>query len=74
MEFDFARVHEAIAAVVPEREALVFPDRRLTFAELAERSRCLANYRMGRGLHTERSGLAGHESGQDHVALREVTS
>ena len=71
MEFNFADVHETIAAAIPDREAFVFRDRRFTHRQLAERTRRLANYLLGRGLrlHTERADLAGHESGQDHVAL-----
>ncbi len=69
--FNFSDLNEAIAAAVPGREALVWRDRRITYAELASRSRRLAGYLHQRGLgaHTERSELAGHESGQDHVAL-----
>jgi fatty-acyl-CoA synthase len=71
LEFDFATVNEAVAAAAPDREAVVFRDRRLTHAQLAERSRRLANYLLSRGVkvHRERSELAGHESGQDHLAL-----
>lgn len=71
MEFNFADVNEAVAAAAPDREALVFRDRRLTHAQLAERSRRLANYLLSRGVSVrqERSGLAGHESGQDHMAI-----
>jgi acyl-CoA synthetase (AMP-forming)/AMP-acid ligase II len=71
MDFHFAEVYEAIARALPDREAIVWRDLRLTHAELAQRSRRLASYLHGRGLgcHTERAGLAGHESGQDHVAL-----
>lgn len=71
MEFNFSAVHEAIAASIPGREALVFRDRRFTHAQVAERTRRLASYLNSRGLgvRRERSELAGHESGQDHVAL-----
>ncbi|MDG2308570.1 MAG: acyl-CoA synthetase [Candidatus Binatia bacterium] len=71
MEFNFADVHETIAASIPDREAFVFRDRRFTHAQFAARTRRLANYLLSRGLtvHTERRELAGHESGQDHVAL-----
>jgi acyl-CoA synthetase (AMP-forming)/AMP-acid ligase II len=71
VQFDLATVNEVVAGAVPDREAIVFGDRRLTFADLAERSRRLASYLHGKGLgcHTERSELAPHESGQDHVAL-----
>jgi len=71
VEFDFATLNEAVAAAAPDREALVFRDRRLTHGQLAERSRRLANYLLSRGVKVERerSELAGHESGQDHLAL-----
>jgi len=70
-QFNLALVNEAIAGVIPDREVFVWRDRRLTYAQLAERSRRLASYLHGRGLglHKERSELANHESGQDHVAL-----
>ena len=63
--------HEAIAATRPDAECLVFRDRRLTWADVTERTRRLANHLIGAGLgcHTERSALGGHESGQDHLAL-----
>ncbi len=71
MDFNLAELHEAIAAAIPEREALVFRDRRLPYAALAERSRRLANVLLSRGLHVrrERSDLEPHESGQEHLAI-----
>jgi len=71
VEFDFAQVNETVAAATPDREAVVFRDRRIRHAQLAERSRRLANHLLGRGLRVrrERAQLAGHESGQDHLAL-----
>ena len=68
---NLAALHEAIAAAIPERECLVFRDRRLTWAEVTDRTRRLADVlrRHGLGCRRERAGLAGHESGQDHVAL-----
>ena len=71
MEFSVAEVHEAIAASQPDAECLVFRDRRLTWADVTERTRRLANFLLGTGLgvHTERAQLAGHESGQDHLAI-----
>jgi len=70
-EFNFAEVNETIAAAIPEREALVWRDRRITHRVLAERSRRFANALLSRGLRVsrERSQLAGHESGQDHLAI-----
>ena len=71
MEFNLADLNEAIAAEIPEREALVWRDRRFTYADLAERTRRLANHlhEVGLGVRVERGGLAGWESGQDHLAL-----
>lgn len=71
MEAHFTEVHEAIARAAPDLEAIVWRDRRFTNLQLAERSRRLASYLHGRGLgcQRERSELAGHESGQDHLAL-----
>ena len=70
-EFSLAEVLEAIAATRPDAECLVFGDLRLTWSDINERTRRLANYLLGRGLgcHVERSELQGHESGQDHLAI-----
>ena len=43
MEFNLARVHEAIAAAIPDRECIVFRDRRLSWADVTDRTRRLAN-------------------------------
>jgi 3-oxocholest-4-en-26-oate---CoA ligase len=69
--FNLGRVHEAVSATVPTRECIVWGDRRLTYAGVTERTRRLASFlhRHGLGLHSERRGLAGHESGQDHLGL-----
>jgi fatty-acyl-CoA synthase len=71
MEFDLASVSEAIAAAIPERECIVHGSRRLRYADVARRTRRLAAWLKGRGLgvHRERAGLRGWESGQDHLAL-----
>jgi acyl-CoA synthetase (AMP-forming)/AMP-acid ligase II len=71
MEFNLAELSESIAAAIPEREMMVWRDRRLTYGQVALRSRRLANYLHGRGLgvRRERADLSGWESGQDHVAL-----
>jgi fatty-acyl-CoA synthase len=49
----------------------VFRDRRLTWSELTERTRRLANVLVGAGLgcRREREHLAGWESGQDHLGI-----
>jgi fatty-acyl-CoA synthase len=71
MDLDLALAHEAIAAAVPDRECIVFRDRRFTWREVTERTRRLANALLDRGLGTVtvRDALAGHESGQDHLAI-----
>jgi fatty-acyl-CoA synthase len=71
MQFSVAEVHEAIAASRPDDECLVFRDRRFTWAQVTERTRRLANHLIGAGLgvRTERGQLAGHESGQSHLAI-----
>lgn len=67
----FADIHEAIAQTRPDQDCIVFRDRRLSWADVTSRTRRLANYLISQGLgcHTERSALAGHESGQDHLAI-----
>jgi acyl-CoA synthetase (AMP-forming)/AMP-acid ligase II len=71
MEFNLADIHEAVAATCPERECIVWRDRRLTYGDVTERTRRLANYLTSKGLgvRTERSELSGWESGQSHLAL-----
>jgi fatty-acyl-CoA synthase len=70
MEFNLAQVHEAVAAAVPDRECIVWRDRRLSYAEVTERTRRLANHLLARGLTVtaERDELEGHQSGQAHLA------
>ena len=71
MDFNLAEIHEAIAAAIPERDCILHGKRRLTWSQVTERSRRLANHLVERGLgaHRERNQLAGWESGQDHLAL-----
>ena len=71
MLFNLATIQELIAARIPERDALVWRDRVLTYAELARRTRRVgrALRRLGLGCRTERAALEPWESGQDHVAI-----
>jgi len=71
LHMNLARVHEAIAEVVPDRDCIVYRDRCLSWAEVTDRTRRLADVLSGHGLgcHTERTELSHWESGQDHVAL-----
>ena len=43
MEFNIAEVFEAISEAIPDREAVVWRDQRITYGRLAERSHRLAN-------------------------------
>ncbi|HEX3333198.1 MAG TPA: acyl-CoA synthetase [Acidimicrobiales bacterium] len=71
VQFDLAQAFDTLVESLADREAIVWRDRRLTFGDVADRSRRLAAYLHGRGLtvHRERSELQGWESGQDHLAL-----
>ena len=71
MEFNLAQVIDAIATAQPERIALVHQRRDYSFAEFVDRFRRLGSViaDAGLGCTTERSELAGHVSGQSHVAL-----
>jgi 3-oxocholest-4-en-26-oate---CoA ligase len=71
MDFNLAAVHEAISERIPDRECILWRDRRLTYADVTDRSRRLGSVLRdaGLGLHTERSALDPWQSGQDHVAL-----
>jgi len=62
---------QAIAARNPDRECIVTPTCRLTYAQVAERARRLANvlHAHGLGCRRERAELQNHESGQDHVGI-----
>ena len=71
MEFNLALVNDAIARAYPDREAVVWGEKRFTYGDLAERTRRLANGLRDRGLgiRRDREQLKGHESGQDQLAL-----
>ena len=71
MGFNHAALFEAVAGAVPDREAIVFRDRRLTFEAVVERVNRLATALLERGVRPPRprSELANWESGQDHVGV-----
>ncbi|MCU0309736.1 MAG: AMP-binding protein [Acidimicrobiales bacterium] len=71
MDVDLAGAIAAVAAAVPEREAVVHGDRRRTYREFVDEANRFARvlHERGLGLHRERPELAGYESGQDHLAL-----
>jgi 3-oxocholest-4-en-26-oate---CoA ligase len=69
--FTLPDVFDTVASVHPDRPWLVWGDRQPTFADMVDRTRRLAGYLRSRGLGevVARSGLAGHESGQDHLGI-----
>jgi fatty-acyl-CoA synthase len=71
MQFNLAEIHEALGAAFPDRECLVFRDRRFTWADITERTRRLAHVLIqhGLGCRRERHELQNFESGQDHLGL-----
>lgn len=71
VEFNLARVIEAVAEAYPERVALVHKGTEVAFPDLVRRYRTLGSAisAAGIGCQTERPKLPGHESGQDHIAL-----
>jgi acyl-CoA synthetase (AMP-forming)/AMP-acid ligase II len=64
-------LQERIAQLVPDHDAVVQGDRVWSHAEVAARSRRIANAMrsLGLGCRVERDRLQPWESGQDHVAL-----
>jgi len=69
--FDLSTVFRTVAETIPDGKVLVWRDLRLTYGQMDARIDGIAHYLVSRGLgcHTERSELAGHQSGQDHVGL-----
>jgi len=68
---NLAVIHEAIAEVVPERECMIHRDRRLSWAQVTDRSRRLGDLlrSCGLGHRRSRAEIQNWESGQDHVGL-----
>jgi len=71
MGFNLAEINEAIAAAIPDRECIVYRDRRVSWREFNRRTRQLGNFLIDRGLgcHQERASLQNFESGQDHLGI-----
>ncbi|KAA1248774.1 acyl-CoA synthetase [Mycobacterium simiae] len=71
MEFNIAQVFAAVAGANPDRDCIVFGDRRFTFAQTDERARRFARalHQWGLGVRRERRELAPYESGQSHLGL-----
>ena len=71
MRYNYAQLFAVIAAALPERDCIVFRDRRLTYKDVATRVNRLANLLLAHGItiREPRAKLQPWESGQDHVAL-----
>ncbi len=71
MEFNIARVFSAVAAANPDRDCIVFGDRRFSYAQIDDHAHRLARalHGWGLGIRRERAELADYESGQSHVAV-----
>ena len=75
--FNLAEISEAIAAAIPDRECIVFRDRRYTWAQFNERTRRLGNYlREPRPRLPPRARRRSQnfESGQDHLGHLPATT
>ena len=67
---NIAAAHEAIAEAVPDRECIVWRERRLSWHQVTDRTRRFANGLTGIGIGgTVRETAHGWESPHDHVAL-----
>ena len=71
LKFNLSDVFATVAGAIPDQTFLVWRDRRLTYADVDARVDGVAHYlaSVGLGCHAERDGLAGHESGQDHLGI-----
>lgn len=69
--FNLSTVFDTVSRAVPDQEVLVWRDRRFTYAQTNARADGVAHFlaEHGLGCHTERDGLAGHESGQHHLGI-----
>lgn len=66
---DLASLHEAIAAAMPDRECLVWRDRRYTWQQVTDRTRRLARVLHDHGLGRRDVATEPWESPHDHLAL-----
>ena len=71
MLINLATLQELIAGEIPDKPAVIWRDRELSYADLTERTRRLAHAFRGLGLgcRRERDALEPWQSGQDHVAV-----
>ena len=71
MEFSFAAAQDALTRAYPDRDALIFRDRRFTWADMTARTNRFAQVLAahGIGLRSDPMSGKGWESPHDHVAL-----
>lgn len=71
VKFDLSSVFKTVATAIPDATMVSWRDRRLSYADMDARIDGLASYlaTAGLGCRAERSSLAGHESGQDHIGI-----
>src|SRR5439155_26643415 len=69
MEFNLADIFESIVDVIPDREAIVCEDDRLTYAELEERANRLAHHLNEQGV-----GSADHVGVQLYNGIEYLTT
>ena len=69
--FNLSDVFGTVAEAIADQTFLVWRGRRLSYGEVNRRVDGFANYltSVGLGCNTEREGLEGHESGQDHLGI-----
>ena len=70
-QFTVPGAADAVARVIGDREFIIQGDRRLTYAQIVERSNRFGAFlhAQGLGCHTERTELPGHEVGQDLLGI-----
>ena len=71
VQFNLAKAFDVLVESLADRECIVWRDRRLSYGDVATRSKRLASYlhERGLGVRRERDELQAWESGQDHLAL-----
>ena len=72
LDYNLATINEAIAEAVPDREAIVFRDRRFTYADLTQRTRRFRetfSSNTASAATPKRGALDDWRSGQDHLGI-----
>ncbi len=69
--FDLSSVFRTVAQTIPDKQVLIWRDRRFSYAQMDARIDGVAHYlaASGLGCHVERDRVPNHQSGQDHMGL-----